>query len=491
MDLPLLRLRDVSKTFAGTTVLSTVDLDLRAGEVHGLVGENGSGKSTLIKILAGFHEPDPGADVQVAGGLSFVHQDLALEASLTVAENFTVDRLGGGSGWWIDLRAEARQVRATLAGYGLDLDPRAPVAALNQVERAMLAIVRAVERTRGERGVLVLDEPTVFLPHRDRGTLFDLIRRLTAAGNGVLFVSHDLEECLDVCDRISVLRDGHLQGTVDSAGTTRADLVRLMIGKHLAGTDHRPAAATTRREPVVTVTDLAGTTVDGVSFTVAPGEILGVTGLLGSGFDELPYLLGGAGRKASGHLTVAGRRYPVARFAPFDAVEAGIALVPGDRARDGAALSMSVQDNISLRVLHRYRSRLGLRWGRLRADSATLLDEYDVRPRRLTARYGTLSGGNQQKVMLAKWLQTRPKVLVLHEPTQGVDVGAREQIYGIVRRGAADGAAVVCASADQEQLAQICHRVLIIRAGRIVAELTGDRVSKANIARETLEANHG
>jgi ribose transport system ATP-binding protein len=344
-------------------------------------------------------------------------------------------------------------------------------------------------RERGEASLLVLDEPTVFLPRNDRATLFRLARQHCEQGGAVLFVSHDLEECLDVTDRISVLRDGRLQGTVASSTVERADIIRMMVGHELEIVSHRAEVAVAAgTPPIVEASHLRGTTVEDVDLAIAPGEIVGITGLLGSGFDEVPYLMAGALHDAHGTVTIAGVAHPLERFRPFDAVQARVALVPGDRARDGSVASLSVLDNISVQSLRRYRGPIGLDWRRIRAVAMQLVRDHDVRPPRIDAGYGTLSGGNQQKVMLAKWLHTRPLVLLLHEPTQGVDVGAREQIFTIIRQGARDGAAVLCASADQEQLALVCDRVLVLHDGRVAAELTGDQITKAAIARESLRA---
>jgi ribose transport system ATP-binding protein len=508
-EVPLFRIRNLSKTFGETTVLHSVDLDILPGTIHGLVGENGSGKSTLIKILAGFHDPDPGGRVQIRGtdvampispatakrlGLSFVHQDLALVPSLSVAENMTINSLIAARTWKVTPKHERAAVGRLMDAYNLAVDPAAPVSSLTQLQKAMVAIVRAIEgmnenREHGQASLLVLDEPTVFLPRADRSRLFSLARMHTDQGGSVLFVSHDLEECLEVTDRISVLRDGRMQGNLVSATARRADIIQLMVGHELDDVSHRapagPAAAATAFESA----GIGGTTAADVSFTIGAGEIVGITGLLGSGFEEVPYLAAGTHRAARGTVTVAGRHYDLARFRPFDAVEAGIALIPGDRARDGSVGSLSVLDNISLQSLRRYRRGIVLDWKAIRRVGNELVKEYDVRPPRLDAAYGTLSGGNQQKAMIAKWLHTQPRVLLLHEPTQGVDVGAREQIFAIVRKGAADGAAVLCASADQEQLALLCDRVLVMHNGRIAAELTGDQISKGAIARASLEAN--
>jgi ribose transport system ATP-binding protein len=505
---PLFRIRNLSKTFGETTVLHSVDLDILPGTIHGLVGENGSGKSTLIKILAGFYDPDPGAQLQMRGtdvpapispatakrlGLSFVHQDLAMVSSLSVAENMIINSQVAAGRWKLAPKRERARVAEVLRAYDLVIDPSVPVSSLTQLQKAMVAIVRAIEgmkenREHGEASLLVLDEPTVFLPRADRSTLFSLARMHTAQNGSVLFVSHDLEECLEVTDRISVLRDGRLQGHLMSAGASRTDIIQLMVGHDLEAVSHRAPEQSAARPIVFASENIGGANATDVSFSVSAGEVVGITGLLGSGFEEVPYLAAGTLRDARGTVTVNGRRYDLARFRPFDAVEAGIALVPGDRTRDGSVGSLSVLDNISLQSLRAYRRGIVLDWKAIRRAGDQLVREYDVRPPRVDVAYRTLSGGNQQKAMIAKWLHTQPRVLLLHEPTQGVDVGAREQIFAIIRQGAADGAAVLCASADQEQLALLCDRVLVMHAGRIAAELTGDQVSKAAITRASLQA---
>ncbi|GGF10266.1 sugar ABC transporter ATP-binding protein [Subtercola lobariae] len=524
---PAVRLRNLSKTFGTTTVLHQLDLDIAAGETRGLVGENGSGKSTLIKILAGFHQPDHGAEIEIGEtrleggltpllarelGLTFVHQDLALVTSLSVSDNMTMNALAASPSWRVSPKAELRATQTLLDSYELGVDARAAVSSLTQLQRAMVAIVRAIDgvkhsSSQGQSSLLVLDEPTVFLPKTDRTLLFDLARRHTNAGGCVLFVSHDLEECLEVTDTITVLRDGRLQGTLVSNDSDRADIIRMMVGKELNVVSHRRAvtpsglataatastasagsapAAPDARPSALTVRELSDPAVHGISFDIAQGEVVGLTGLLGSGFEEVPYLVAGAGRGASGTIAVAGREFRARSLRPIDAIEAGIALIPGDRARQGSVSSLSVLDNISVQSLRANRRRFVIDWKGIRAASQQLITDYDVRPPKLDATYGTLSGGNQQKVMLAKWMQTGPKVVLLHEPTQGVDIGAREQIFDIVRAGADAGAGVLCASADQEQLALLCDRVLVMRDGSIVAELVGDDITKAAIASASL-----
>jgi ribose transport system ATP-binding protein len=488
-----LEARHISKRFGGTLALDDACISVRRAEVHALVGENGSGKSTLIKVLAGFHDPEPGAALEVAGrpvpfplragqpralGLRFVHQDLALIPSLSVLENLRIEELAAGRLAPIHWRAERRRASETFERYGADLDPRATVGDLRPADRALLAIVRAVEGMPSG-GTLVLDEATAFLPGAEREALLALIRRITTQGASVLFVSHDLGEAR-LADRITVLRDGRNIGTVAAEAVTPEELVEMLVGHSIrpAGDDR---GARTPRSPGVVIRGLSGDTVRDLSLELFPGEIVGLTGLPASGFEELPYLLYGARPCRSGRLEL-DEALDVTELSPSRALAAGIALVPADRARDGAVGSLSVAENVMLPVLDRYADRTRLDGGRLRRTAAALLAKQDVRPPEPQLMFDALSGGNQQKAVLAKWLQTAPRLLLLHDPTRGVDVGARERIVSALRDIAGRGVSVLSASADFEQLARLCDRVLIFSAGRAVDELVGPDVTEARIA---------
>jgi ribose transport system ATP-binding protein len=502
---PVLTLRGLSKSFGGVRALDDVALLIEAGEVHGLLGENGSGKSTLIKVLNGFHAPDPGARLEVCGapeelplaagrfrdlGLSFVHQDLGLVEDLTVVENLRVSEVIANSGRFVSWSRERRRARELFARYGLDIDPGASLRSLTETERALLAIVRAVEGIRTGRegrdgGLLILDEPTVFLPREGVDRLFAMVREVVSDGRtSVLFVSHDLDEVRDICDRVTVLRDGKLQATVRVADTTHDSLIELILGRELGdmAAEHEPTSG----EVAVRVRALTARTLDGVAFDVERGEILGVTGLMGSGFEDIPYALYGARDDVEGSLEAYGRTWDVGHLSPHDSIANGTILIPSDRKKDGSAIELSVADNVLLPVLGEFSGPSGLKRAGLRRRAAELMTEYDVRPAAPEAVYGALSGGNQQKVLLAKWLQLKPKLILLHEPTQGVDVGARAQVFEILQNAAAEGTSVVCASSDLEQLAAICHRVLIFARGRIVAELTGSAITKDHLTQQVL-----
>ena len=469
--------------------------------MHGLLGENGSGKSTLIKILAGFHAPDDG-ELEIAGrpvplplppglfrefGIGFVHQDLGLILTLTAVENLRAGLIARARRRpFLSWRAEARRARAVFARYGVRIDPTATVAELRPVDRALLAIVRAIEDVRDEHegpGMLVLDEPTVFLPRAEVEHLFALVREITATGGSVLFVSHELDEVREITDRVTVLRDGRVAGTAVTTDTDESRLVEMIIGRRLK------AYAAERRERTeharaASVRDLTGPGVVGVSFDVERGEVVGLTGLAGSGFESVPYLLCGAWRAREGRLVLDGRERDLTALDPHRALDAGIALIPADRQRSGAVGSLSITDNVTLPRLPAFQ-RIGLlRRGEMHRDAGRLMGRFDVRPGEPRAGYEDLSGGNQQKALLAKWLSTSPRLVLFHEPTQGVDVGARQQIYATMRAAAEAGACMLCASSDHGQLEQICDRVLVFGRGRIISELSGDDVRRERITEQ-------
>lgn len=509
---PVLEARGVSKHFGGVHALRGVDLTIRQGEIHGVLGENGSGKSTLIKILAGFHAPEEG-ELRFHGdrvelpldsvrsrrlGMHFVHQDLGLVTSLTVVENMCLEHIATPRRrWHMSLAAESERVAALFADHGLTVDPRAKVADLRPVVRAQVAIVRALDGFREWDGdpagegelrfagkLLVLDEPTAFLPRHEADELFAMVRNLAVAGASVLFVSHDLDEVRRLTDAVTVLRDGHVVGTAATATTTETQLVEMIVGRELTAGPvaellDRPAAGSA----ATSIRDLTGGTLRDVSLDVHAGEILGVTGLLGSGFEELPYLLFGAVEADEGTLSLPGAEIDLTRLTPDEAVARGMALIPADRQGDGSLGSLSVMENLMLRRLPAfYRGGL-LRRGRMAAEAERVLGHYGVRPAKPAMRFDQLSGGNQQKVVLAKWLTTGPQLLLLHEPTQGVDIGARHNIYGLIGDAVKDGTTVLCASSDHEELSTICDRVLVFARGRVMAEL-----SRADLTKERLTA---
>jgi len=500
---PLLEIAGLSKSFGGAHALVDAGLRVRPGEVHGLLGQNGSGKSTLLKVLSGFHAPDAGrlalrgepVELPLAPGafralgMAFVHQDLGLVPALSVCENLIISRLGAGGRRPIRWAQERRRAAEVLARHHLEgIDPASPVGALTQMQRALLAIVRAVEDLRADehaQPLLILDEPTAFLPRVGIERLFALVRALVDDGASVLFVTHDLDEVLEICDRVTVLRDGRVAGSRDVAAATTGDLVELIIGRRLEQREARSGAAGGARDVRLRASGVSGQVLDGVGLELCRGEVLGVTGLVGSGFEELPHLLFGA-RPGHGTLELEGEVHELARLTPERAIGLGIGLVPSDRPLDGVIGALSVTDNVTMTALGDQGGRFGLSRGRMRDAAHRLGERFAVAPNRPELPLAALSGGNQQKVVLAKWLQREPRVLLLDEPTQGVDVGARRQIFGAIRAAAASGTSVLCASADYEEITAVCDRLLIVARGRAVAHLEGDDLTKDRIAERVL-----
>ncbi len=498
-----LEIRHLSKRFGGAVALDDVSLSIRRGEVHGLLGSNGSGKSTLIKVLAGFHTPEPGAEVKLYGepvslpipgpkvrelGLAFVHQHLGLIPSLTVTENLFIGSLATGEDWAINWREAYRRAADIFARFGLNIDPRVPVGALSAVQQALLAIVRAYEDIRtatkdhGDRpGVLVLDEPTPFLPRAGVEQLFGLVRQCTEQGASVIFVSHDVDEVREITDRATILRDGHLIDTVVTAETSHEAFVERIIGRNM---EVYAGANKTMRQTVTAagISDLTAAGVGPVSFELAEGEILGLTGLIGSGFDNLPALLYGARKGTKGSLAIGGRTLNLATLTPELALSSGIAYLPADRLGEAGVGSLPVGDNVAMPVYETLRGTLGLTSRQINRHAGKLGHEAGVKPNVPALPLAALSGGNAQKALMAKWLQIGPRLLLLDEPTQGVDVGARQQIWDALDRTAEAGAAILVSSTDYEQLAKLCHRVLIFARGHIVAELSGSQLTKDMIA---------
>lgn len=496
----VLKMNNIRMRFGSNYALKGVSLFIRRGEVFGLLGQNGSGKSTMIKVLAGFHQPEEGSVVVLWGqtlslpldpmdikkrGVAFVHQHLGLVPSLTVIENMRVTALGQKTPWFINWKREAKAISALFREFGLDIDPYAAVANLPPVERAFVAIVRAFEDLRasdaghGGEGILILDEPTPFLPAEDVQRLFGLIRSIVKTGASVIIVTHDIDEVRDITDRVAILRDGELVATLDTKTTERQSILDTIVGTRIEHFEKKrmasagvPALVTLRN-----VTDGKSAPFD---LDIREGETLGVTGLIGSGFAALPYLLFGAMRGA-GAISINGKTLPVSSMTPRLAQELGIAFLPGDRLGCAGVGSLSVTDNITLPVLDQFLRPYGLdRRGMVR-DAGWLGQMHDVRPQNPQLPLGQLSGGNQQKVLLAKWLQVKPKLLMLDEPTQGVDFGARQQIFRALDRAAASGTAILCASTDNEQLEQICDRIIVFSRGRPVVELKGAEISRKTI----------
>lgn len=495
----MLELAGVSKAFGAARALDDMALEVRGGEIHALVGHNGSGKSTLVKILAGFEKPDSYEHAHCRGrpfelgspsaarvlGLRFVHQDLGLAPTLTVAENLALRGEGSGR-LWLSVRAERRRARETLADYGADLDVERPVGELSVAEQTMVALVGGLAHAP-DGSLLVLDEPTAALPDREARRLFGVLRAARGRGGSVLYVSHRLNELFDIADRVTVVRGGRFIATRRIAELDHDRLVELMLGASVQA--YYPAPPKARAERVLEVRHLSGASVHDVSLDLHSGEIIGVTGLIGSGYDEVLGLLFGAQPSSAGSVRLHGRPLPTG--SPVASIRAGIAYAHADRRQLSAISDWSLRENVTLPTMAT-QSPGG--WLSARAEAKGTkpwLDKLTVEPPDPERLFRTLSGGNQQKVVLARWLRTNPKVLLLDEPTSGVDTGAKTTIYRIIAEAAAGGTAVIVASSDVEELAAIADRVLVMQGGSVTltaerGDLTAEALAAASLGHDPL-----
>jgi ribose transport system ATP-binding protein len=494
---PALEVSGACKTFGRNRVLSDVDLRVAPGEIRALVGENGSGKSTLVKILAGYHAADAGTTaIRIAGrditphqpgesddaGLRFVHQDLALVDALSTVENFGLG-LGYGSRLglpvrWAERRREARAAIERL-GYAFDVDR--PIATLQASERTAVAIARAVAEHRSPPRVLVLDEPTANMPGQEVERLFALVRRVRESGVAVLIITHHLNEVFDLADSVSILRDGHLVATTAPSEVTEDSLIELMVGRQVTRTQSQPKAA--RPKVVLAAAGLRGATLHGIDLEVGAGEIVGIAGITGSGREVVAPLLFGAATR-EGTVTIDGTVVKANR--PDLSIAAGVGLIPAERARNAVIHGLDVGENLTVARLRDFVQNRTLQKRSESREVMSWIEKLDVRPRQPRLAFGQLSGGNAQKVILARWLRLEPKVMLLDEPTQGVDVGAKEDIHQRIEASAADGCAVLVCSTDNEELARVCTRVLVLVRGRVSSELHAplelDRITAACLA---------
>lgn len=482
-----LEARHASKTFGSTRVLDDVDLLVEPGEIHALVGQNGSGKSTVVKILTGYHAPDPGMTLAVDGqaidlpvhrdmlrqvGVSVVHQDLGLLDHLTVSENIGVGGYRHSKVLRrINWRRQDQIAQAVLDRLHCEASPRALVGSLPFSQRAEVGIARALRDQEPGQGLMILDEATRALPREDLLRFHQLLKRVVADGTSVLMVSHNLEEVLALSDRVTVLRDGRVAGAgLATASLSEADIARLMLGRTVGAVAGRgPRVA---EQPVCL--EATGLVVDDrlpVDIRVRAGEVVGLTGLPGTGFESLPYVIGGARRATEGTITTPAGRMDVAKATPVVALRLGIALVPERRDRDGLAFEMSIRENIALPSI----ARRGRRWfvgrGWQKGQAAEAISRLSIRARDAAMLVKELSGGNQQKVLFAKWTSVQPRVLVLHEPTQAVDVGARQDILQAIIDSASGGTAVLLASAEPTDLVEVCDRILVLSGDGQLREL--------------------
>lgn len=476
---PLLQLRNISKSFDGVHALANVSLDLCAGEVHALVGENGAGKSTLIKVITGAHSPDEG-ELWVEGhlirhqdpvharklGIAAIYQQPALFPELTVAENIAIGLEPGGVWRRIRWRERSARARQLLGRIGAQVEPETLVRRLSMPEQQLVEIARALG---ANARILIMDEPTASLSDREVDHLFRVIRELRGQGVGIIYISHRLDELFHIADRVTALRDGKLVGTRPCSEISRAELVRMMVGRSVSAVF--PKVMVPPGEVVLETRHLgcSETDVREVSLQVRAGEILGLAGLVGAGRTELARVLFGLTPADTGEIRLHGKKTTIR--SPAQAMRHGIAYVPEDRRRHGVILEFPVEVNVTLAVLRKISSAGWLRFQRERAIGADLVERLEIKTASLDAPTGSLSGGNQQKVALARWLATEPSVLILDEPTQGIDVGAKAEVHRLMSELARRGMAIVMISSEMPEILGMSDRIVVLHGGTIAGVL--------------------
>jgi len=500
-----LTIEHLFKVFPGQVALDDVQLEIKAGSTHALVGQNGSGKSTLIKILAGYHEPT-GEPIAVfhhadgvscdeplalgnggaaaAAGIRFVHQDLGLVDTVSTIENLA---LGGGYTTRfgrIDWKAETKRAINDLAVLGFDdFDVRAPVGSLAPSQKTAVALARALRGWENGARLLVLDEPTASLPGADVTRLFEAIRRVKERGVAILYVSHHLEEVFEIADEVTILRDGKNVATMQVSELDHERLIELMVG-HVV--ERRRALVSGERGAVLLdAHQVSGGNIRVLDVQVHAGEVVGVAGITGSGREHVIPLVSGQIPSNDGRLYVGAVEVPP--FAPRAAIAAGMAFVSADRQSQGNFATLSVTANTTMSDVKRNSQGPRLVHARERAEAESWVTKLRTKTSSTESPMATLSGGNQQKVLFARGLRLRPKVIVLDEPTRGIDVGAKEEIHSLIDEAAADGSAVLVASTDTEELVRLSHRILILRDGVVATELIGDEITVENIERAQLQ----
>jgi ribose transport system ATP-binding protein len=493
---PVLRVRGVHKAFAATQALAGVSVDLQRHSIHALVGGNGSGKSTLIKILAGVYPGDAGT-IEIRGtkidaramsparareaGLHFVHQQQSTFIDLSVADNLAIGhgfiQTKYGRVRWTKTHRRTREI---LERFHIDASPTARLGDLSPASQTMVAIARALQDQEGRSdGVLILDEPTASLPRSEVDLLLRALRRYADAGQTILYVTHRLDEVFQVADRTTVFRDGRVAATAEQATLRHDSLVELIMGRKIELALVRGSQHTRTGRELIRAEGLRGGPIQDASFVAHQGEIVGIAGLLGSGRSSILRMIFGATPIEGGSLTIAGRQQSFG--SPRDAIDSGVTYVPEDRLVDAAFPTMTVAENLNLATTSDYFERGRLRHRAERRDAATLVERYLVKASSLNALFTSISGGNQQKIVLARWMRVNPRVLLLDEPTQGVDVGARAEIWHLVRRAVDDDAVALVVSSDMEELTRVCDRVVVLRDRRIVADVPAEDLSEDRI----------
>jgi len=487
MNRAAIALKGISKSFPGVKALDQIDLSFFPGEIHAVVGENGAGKSTLMKILAGDYSKDEGEIVFFGRpvelnssrkaqhmGIGMIHQELTLLPDRSIAENIMLGREPRGLLGLVDKRAMTRSAREHLKQLGLDLDPTLMVSSLPIAMRQMVEIAKALSLNAK---ILILDEPTSSLSGAETNILLSIVRSLRDKGITLIYISHRLEEVFATADRITVLRDGHLIATKDAAETNLTEVVRMMVGRELTDAFNRRTSA--QSEVLLNVDGLTGRGFQNISLSLHRGEVLGVSGLVGAGRSEFARALVGLDPLSSGKAAIEGNE--IRHLEVRDTISKGLVYVPEDRKEQGLFLNLSVQKNLTVNVL-----KLFSRWGvldfkRIRELAAKLVDRLNVHLSNLSDQIRNLSGGNQQKVVIAKWLSTKPKILVLDEPTRGIDVGAKAEIYTLIDQLAADGAGIIVISSELPEILGLSDRILVMRNGKMVGEFSRGEATQNGI----------
>lgn len=489
----VLEVKNLVKEFPGTLALDSVDLQIRRGEIHALLGENGAGKSTLIRSICGASQPTSGSivvggrEVAMASpqeaqalGIAVVHQHFNLVPQLSVRENLLLaESLPRRASVLIDWRVVEERARSLLDRVGLKIDPRVEVASLRPDEVAMVSIAKAIG---SYAKIIILDEPTSALLPSEVGILFDHMRRLAREGHAFLYVSHRLAEVFEIADRVTVLRDGRRVGTWSRGEMSRRVIIEAIVGGDKALAEESGETNSIIGNVVLAAENLAGGKVNDLSFAIRSGEILGFAGLPGSGAEEALDLLFGRFPMERGRLLLAGQ--PIVLRNTRDAKNAGIALVPKDRHAESLLPGASVRENISLPSLRRFVADPFVRFihrGRERAEAEAVTRRLSVKTTSIEAPIASLSGGNQQKAILGRWLASGARIFMLNSPTAAVDIGAKMEIYKLIRQIAADGAAVIFTSTEVEEFPRVCHRVMVFNGGRIVGEVSGANATETKI----------
>lgn len=493
MSTLLLEMKGISKSFPGVKVLDGVNFSLYASEVHALMGENGAGKSTLIKILGGIYGKDEGTilikgtERQITSpriasnlGIAIIHQELNLIPDLTIAENLFLGReITFGKTKLIHWSLIRKQARQLLTELGMETNPNTLIRDLSVGQQQMVEIAKALSM---QADILVLDEPTAALTHREIASLFQVMDSLKRKGVGMVYISHRMEEIFQVCDRITVLRDGQYIGTKQIGETSMDELIRMMVGREIK--ERFPKVTVSQGSERLRVEGLIqkGKLHD-ISFSVRSGEILGIAGLMGAGRTELAKAIFGAERIEQGHILIDGN--PVKIHNPTDAIRAGIALVTEDRKGEGLVLSLSVRENLVLPNLKELSSYGFVSQSKEKDLSQQTIQRLRVKTPHANELTGALSGGNQQKVVIGKWLATKPKVLILDEPTRGVDIGAKKEIYDLINQLAQQGVAIIMISSELSEVLGMSDRILVMREGRITGSFTRDEATQEAIMQAT------